>query len=120
MTHDEQCEGYNCKCFKRKLQTVQFGNVTPPPDRLVEQRMEKDLPAYARLRANGLQPKTTRGCAELEGRANTQFEIEMSKLVDPPLMKRYGNVIAESMQACRDLEFTTADVKEWKNAAKDT
>ena len=117
MTHDELCEQADCKCFARKLRSIQFSNVMPPPERIVEQRQNRDLPAYARLRAQGLQPLSTRNCAELEGRAGSQLEIEMGKLIDPPLLRRHRNEIAEGMAMARDAGYTTGDVKQWKTDA---
>jgi hypothetical protein len=46
-----------------------------------EARWEKDLPAYARLRKNGVQPKAIDGSAELEQRAETRTELEMGKVL---------------------------------------
>lgn len=112
--HDEHCEGDDCRCFARKLRTIQFTAVEPPAERLIEQRMSKDLPAYARLRAQGLQPRTTKNCAELEKRAESQLEIELGKLIDPPLLRKHGGEIAEGMAQAKDAGYTTSDVKQWK------
>lgn len=38
------------------------------------------MPAYKRLRKNGLQPKAIDGCAELESKATTQQEVEMGRI----------------------------------------
>lgn len=123
--HDDQCEGPDCRCYARKLRTIQFGNVQPPPERAVETQREKDLPAYQRLRRQGLQPKATRGCAELETRAHSQFEIDMHKLVEPTLWKRAKGQITETMAAvqegmreARELGVTTQDVKGWRDTAR--
>lgn len=122
-THDGNCEGIHCKCFARKLRTVQFGNVEAPSERLMEQRLDRDLPAYRRLRNQGLQPKMTRGCAELEQRANTQFEIDHHKLVASDLWRKAGpaveditTMVREGMAQARDAEYTLDDVKRWKEA----
>jgi hypothetical protein len=37
---------------------------------------DKDMPAYKRLRKNGLQPKSIDGSAALEARATTAAEVE--------------------------------------------
>lgn len=47
-----------------------------------EKRLETDVPAYKRLRANGYQPKGVNGSAELEARATTRFEIESGNIYD--------------------------------------
>jgi hypothetical protein len=38
--------------------------------------MHKDVEAYRRLRKDGVQPKSTKGAAELEKRAGSKWEIE--------------------------------------------
>jgi len=38
--------------------------------------MHKDVEAYKRLRKDGVQPKSTKGAAELEKRAGSKWEIE--------------------------------------------
>lgn len=119
-SHDGECEGGDCKCFKRKLQSVQFANVMPPPERLWDKRLEKDLPAYDRMRRQGLQPPSTKGAAELEQRANTQLEVGLGKLIDPSLLRKHGNEIAEGMAMARDSEYTLRDVKEWREKAQQT
>lgn len=101
-------------CYGCKLRSIQFGNVEAPAERVMEQRMERDLPAYRRLRANGLQPKTTKNCAELETRAHSQREIEIGGLVEPKLLRQYESRISEGMAASRDLGFSTSDVAGWK------
>lgn len=39
-------------------------------------KMEKDMPAYKRLRGEGLQPPSVRGAADLEARAVSKADIE--------------------------------------------
>jgi len=38
--------------------------------------MHKDVEAYRRLRKNGLQPKSVKGAARLEARADSKWEVE--------------------------------------------
>lgn len=118
--HDKQCEdpavGLVCRCYARKLRSVQFGNVTPPPQRETETWRERDLPAYQRLRRQGLQPKSVRHAAELETRAESQLEIEMGKLIAPKLLRKHASQIHEGMSMAREAEYTTADIVEWKKA----
>lgn len=99
----------DCTCFKCKLKTIQFGNVTPPPERLMEQQRAKDLPAYKRLRDQGLQPKRTTGCAELETRATDQFEIDFHGLVSDRLKKTHVPVIKEAMQMAQESTWSPID-----------
>lgn len=63
-------------------------------------RWHKDMPAYRRLRLNGIQPPRIDDCAILEQRATEQFEVEMGKLV-PENRKdqvREGLAIAQEME----------------------
>jgi hypothetical protein len=113
-THDERCEGDGCRCFSRKLRTVQFGGVEPTPESVMDRRREKDLPAFKRMRIDGLMPRTTTNAYELETRANDQLEINLGKLIDPKLLKTHRGEIGEAMAMARDAGFTTDDVAGWK------
>ena len=46
-----------------------------------EKRWEKDMPAYKRLRQQGLQPKTIDGAAHIEAKAETRFEVESGQVL---------------------------------------
>jgi hypothetical protein len=84
--HDPECDCYRCK-----LRSVQFGPViTPSPQTLMERRWDKDMPAYARLRRDGLQPRGIDGSARLEATASSQMEIELGHLIAP---EHYQQVI---------------------------
>ncbi len=41
-----------------------------------EARWQKDMPAYKRLRQDGLQPKTIEGAANLEKKAKEAWQVE--------------------------------------------
>jgi hypothetical protein len=41
-----------------------------------EARWQKDMPAYKRLRADGLQPKTVDGAANVEKKAKEAWQVE--------------------------------------------
>lgn len=41
-----------------------------------ESRWQKDMPAYKRLRADGLQPKTIDGAANVEKKAKEAWQVE--------------------------------------------
>lgn len=43
---------------------------------MTEKRWDKDMPAYRAMRANGLQPPSIDGAAELQARASEPFEVE--------------------------------------------
>ena len=70
-------------CFGCKVAGVRMGaNSTTTRGAAVSEtkararRWEKDMPAYKRLRKNGLQPRGIDGAAELEKRARTAAEVE--------------------------------------------
>ena len=46
-----------------------------------EKRWEKDMPAYKRMRQQGLQPKTIDGAAHIEAKAETRFEVESGQVL---------------------------------------
>ena len=67
-------------CFGCKLRSIQFG-AGPAPQTLIERRWAEDMPAYARLRANHIQPRSVDGAAELETHLNHgQLEADMRHL----------------------------------------
>lgn len=83
MTAMPHNSGY-CKpdCFGCKVASVSFSSSAMPTrsgvaeqDRYIKTR-HKDVAAYKRLRADGLQPKSTTGAAELESRASSKWEVE--------------------------------------------
>ena len=41
-----------------------------------------DIPAYRRLRKQGLQPKSIDGSARIEARAETKAEVELGKIIE--------------------------------------
>lgn len=78
LEHPEYVEG----CFGCKISTVQLstGAANSNPARKAvaarEARWNRDMPAYKRLRDQGLQPPRIDGCADLERDSSTRFEIE--------------------------------------------
>jgi len=69
-------------CFGCKASSVAFA-ATAMPTRSTAAATEqatkiqhKDVAAYKRLRFNGLQPKSVKGSAALEARANSKWEVE--------------------------------------------
>jgi hypothetical protein len=69
-THPE----YRPDCEACRIASVQVGGF-PTQTTLTERQWDKDLPAYQRLRADGVQPRSTVGTAALERDATTPFEI---------------------------------------------
>ena len=46
-----------------------------------EKRWERDMPAYSRMRKNGVQPKAIDGSARIEQMAETKMEVESGHLL---------------------------------------
>lgn len=102
------------RCFKCRegrgcIRSVSFAPTAMPNrhPRAVEgvamdSKWDADMPAYKRLRANGIQPQHIDDCAELEGRANDQFEVEMGVIV--PDNKK--DDVKEGLAIARELEVT--------------
>jgi len=55
---------------------------------------EADMPAYQRLRRNGVQPKRIDDSAALETRANDQFEVEMAQIIPKHLKSQVKDALA--------------------------
>lgn len=93
-------------CFGCRIQTVSFAASAMPsrkPDavgaRQTEARMARDLPAYKRLKDQGLQPAATKGAAELEKRANSNWEIETGRVIpDERFTKRIDQAQKEAKE----------------------
>jgi hypothetical protein len=52
-----------------------------------ERNWKKDLPAYKRLRQNGVQPKKIDGAAEVERRATDSWQVQTGILPDKKHLK---------------------------------
>ena len=70
-------------CFGCRVSGVRMGvNTTTSRGARVaeinttERNWNKDIPAYKRLRANGLQPKKIDGAAEVEKKAQESWQVE--------------------------------------------
>lgn len=70
-------------CFGCRVAGISFGtNTTTTRGQSVAEinqrakNWDKDMPAYKRLRKNGVQPKSIDGAAALEARASTVAEVE--------------------------------------------
>lgn len=81
-------------CFGCRVAGISFGaNTTTTRGAQVEtinqraKNWDKDMPAYKRLRANGLQPKGIDGAAALEAKATTAAQVESRPDVEK-LVKR--------------------------------
>ena len=75
-------EGCNVEaCFACKCATMQFSPAAATASQVGEQKKFekqriKDSEAYWRLRKDGLQPKASKGAAELESRAASRWEAQ--------------------------------------------
>lgn len=56
-------------------------------------RWQKDMPAYKRLRKDGVQPKSIDGAADIEKRATVKAEVESGQVVQRP--KHLEKVMSE-------------------------
>lgn len=72
--------------YRDKLLSISVsGAATPSRNRTLASNMvwhaqnERDVPAYRRLRADGVQPQTVHGAAALEAKAETVEDIEGPK-----------------------------------------
>ena len=75
----------NCYSYREHLLSVRISSqATPNRNRSAEtvaavareKRWAKDMPAYKRLRADGLQPRHIDGSASFEAKARDRIEIE--------------------------------------------
>jgi hypothetical protein len=84
MKHRETHPDLNVEgCFGCRVAGVRMGtNTTTSRGARVaevnqtERNWNKDMPAYKRLRANGLQPKKIDGSAEVEKKAQESWQVE--------------------------------------------
>ena len=91
--------------FQEKLKSIRFGSVPggtrsqqARTDQIntTEKEWDDDMPAYKRLRADGMQPKSSAGAAQFEQRANTKWEIEQGILTDKSHADRIETIQAET------------------------
>ena len=95
MKHQETHPGLDVEgCFGCRVAGISFGaNTTTTRGQAVAEinqrakNWDKDMPAYKRLRKNGVQPKGIDGAAELEARASTVAEVESRPNIEK-LVKR--------------------------------
>lgn len=84
MKHQEKHPGLDVEgCFGCRVAGISFGsNSTTTRGASVAEinqrakNWDKDMPAYKRLRQNGVQPKSIDGAAALEAKASTVAEVE--------------------------------------------
>lgn len=65
-----------------------------------ERRWEMDMPAYKRLRKNGVQPRSIDGAAVLERHATHEVEMDMGRVIPSKGLKdriEEGNAISKEL-----------------------
>jgi len=70
-------------CFACKVAGVSFGAAAMPSRKshaartgATEKRWDKDMAAYKRMRADGVQPRAIDGAARVEARAEEKYQVE--------------------------------------------
>ena len=96
---------YDPDCFRCKVVTVAVApSAAGSPQAAIKNRVEAewnaDMPAYRRLRAQGLQPDKIDGCAQLEKRATTKAEVERGHLFSSPKEAKRAE---EGLRRVRDM-----------------
>lgn len=72
--------------YREKLMTIGFKRATPQS--ATERRWGRDMPAYYRMRMQGLQPPQIDGSARLEAKAADRFEIEYGRLASDSVERK--------------------------------
>jgi hypothetical protein len=99
----------DCDCFGCKLRTIQF-NRGPASQTLMERRWAEDMPAYARLRRDGLQPRHVDGSAELETHLNGgQLEVDMRHLFNENFGAGDLPRLADTMEEVKAYDWSPRD-----------
>lgn len=57
-----------------------------------ERQWDRDMPAYKRLRQDGLQPKSIDGSADFEKRAESKLEVESGTLLNKRQREQFREV----------------------------
>jgi hypothetical protein len=96
-------------CLGCKLRTVQYGS-GPAPQTLMERRWQQDMPAYARLRADHIQPRSVDGSAELEAHlSHGQLEADMRHLFNENFGPGDLGRLAETMEEVKQFGWEPRD-----------
>jgi hypothetical protein len=81
-----------------------------------DKQWDKDMPAYIRLRHNGIQPKRIDDSAELETKATEQFEVEMAQIVPKNMKSR----VKEGLAITKELEVQSNQLQKKPGVANAT
>jgi hypothetical protein len=107
LRHPDLVEG----CYACKLSTINIapsvaattaGGAEAATVSAREARWSRDMPAYARLRADGIQPKGIDGSARLEATATERVEVEMGRVFGP----RHKAKVREGVALSAELGLT--------------
>lgn len=77
-----------CEDYKEHLRGVRIGGFPTGPS-LTERKWDKDMPAYKRLREDGLQPPRIDGSYVMEQNAVHEKEIELGRPIDPSTLAHF-------------------------------
>jgi hypothetical protein len=89
---------------------VQFNGDGPAPQTLLERRWQADMPAYARLRADHIQPRSVDGAADLEAHLNYgQLEADMRHLFSDNFGPADLPRLAETMEEVKQVGWQPKD-----------
>lgn len=83
-----------CATYREHLQGIRLGVTSTRMQR--DRQESRDMDAYARLRANGMQPKSIEGSAELERFASTTHEIENRNIITDSATRRRVTKVFET------------------------
>ena len=78
----------------------------------MDRKLDKDRPAYKRLRAEGHQPRAVMGAHELEATAANDWEIKTARMVSVPDERK--NEIDEMLAAGAQSDFSPSEIGTWK------
>lgn len=108
MAHRDVHEEFTEGCYGCHLLSINIGAAALPTRKAEVRRTEekerllsKDLPAYKRLRDDGLQPRNIDGSADLEGKVTSQFDIDLGHVVPRQQRERVkeGFAMAAEMES---------------------
>lgn len=90
------CSRGCCETQREHWGSIQFTGVTPCATSQMEKQWEKDMPAYKRLRDNGLQPKNIDGAAKIESGAETKQEVQAGVILNKRQRQQMRSVINDN------------------------
>lgn len=76
------CQRGCCQDYKTHIRGINIGSF-PTDVTLTERQWDKDMPAYKRLRNDGLQPARIDGSYITEQNAKDEKEVELGRAISP-------------------------------------